>query len=110
MIRTVLLAVTAAAGVSAAQAAPRGAYYVATPEAATDRPAVMTRATSWTLRDGQYIAARAPERDAVQCELAVRGLGRLSAFSAGGTTFDAAQLDKCNRRAPAAGAAAVAAR
>jgi len=100
---------TLAAGPAEAQAA-RAAFYVATPEAAPAAARTMTRATGWTLRDGRYLAARAPERPALLCDLLARDVGRLTSFSAGDATFDADQLAKCNRRAKAAPATAMAAR
>lgn len=103
------VALTAAAGPARAQAA-HAPFYVATPEAAPAAARVMTRTTGWTVRDGRYLAARAPERAALLCDLLARDVGRLSSFSAGGTAFDADDLAKCNARAKAAPATAVAAR
>jgi len=103
-------ALFAAAGPAHAQAA-NAPFYVATPEsAAADGTRTMTRATGWTYRDGRYLATRAPERAALLCDLLARDVGRLTAFSAGAETFDADDLAKCNRRAKASPATAMAAR
>lgn len=100
----------AAAGPAHAQSA-NAAFYVATPEAAAvDGTRTMTRATGWTFRDGRYLAARAPERSAVLCDLLARDVGRLTAFSAGKESFGEDDLAKCNRRAKASSGTAVAAR
>ena len=102
MLRTVLSAIIASAATLAAagvSAQPATGYYVATPVAAPAKARFITRATPWQLQDGTYVAARAPERDAILCQLVVRDIGALSAFSARGKAFDAAQLEKCNGKA-----------
>ena len=94
---------------TAANAAPLG-YYVATPEAAPAKTALMTHATPWRLQGATYVADRAPERAEMLCQLVAQRVGRLSAFSAGGAAFDADALAKCNGKAKALPATAVAAR
>ena len=42
----------------------------------------------------------------ILCQLVVRDIGPLSAFSAGGKSYDAAQLEKCNGKAATATASA----
>ena len=42
---------------------------------------------------------KAPEREAILCQLVARDAGKLSAFSAGGQAFDADALAKCNAHA-----------
>ena len=88
-----LLALPAAAG------AQVGGYYVAVPAAVPTKASVMTHATSWSLKNGAYVAQRAPERDAVLCELVARNVGTLSSFTAGGNAYDADALAKCNAKA-----------
>ena len=79
--------------------AQSGAYYVAVPAAQPSRPELMTRATPWTLRGTAYVAARAPERDAVLCDLVARNTGALSSFTVAGKAYGADQLAKCNAHA-----------
>ncbi|HEX8382109.1 MAG TPA: hypothetical protein VF592_01905 [Sphingomonas sp.] len=93
-----------------AQAAVPGAYYVAVPETPAGKASVMTRSTPWALRGDAYVAARAPEREMVLCQTLARSVGRLRSFSAGGTALDGAALEKCNARAKAMPATAMAAR
>jgi hypothetical protein len=95
-----------------ADAQVAGGYYVAVPAAQPAKLTLMTRSTPWTLRGDAYHAARAPERDAVLCQLVAKDAGALSAFSVAGRAYDADELARCNARArgAAAGAAAVAAR
>ncbi len=86
-------------------------YYVAVPAVQPTRVSLMTRATPWQLRSNAYVAARAPERDAVLCEMMARSTGALASFTAGGKSFDADQLGKCNAHAKGGAVpAAVAAR
>ena len=91
--------------------APAG-YYVAVPAAQPTKATMMTRATPWSLRGNAYVAARAPERDTVLCELVARNTGQLSTFTVAGKAYDADQLAKCNAHAKggATAPAAVAAR
>ncbi|KQT34694.1 hypothetical protein ASG29_00575 [Sphingomonas sp. Leaf412] len=88
-------ALLAAAGVQA----QTSGYYVATPAAKPAKDRLITRSTAWQLQNGAFVAARAPERDLVLCQLVARDIGALSSFSAGGKAYDAAQLGKCNGKA-----------
>ena len=102
MIRSIVAAVIASAATLAATGAvaqSAGGYYVATPVSAPAKTRLMTRATPWTLQNGAFTAAQAPERALVLCQLVAKDIGQLSAFSAGGKAFDAATLDKCNAKA-----------
>ena len=85
-----------------------GGYYVATPAAQPAKSTLITRSTAWSLKGNQYVAARAPERDAVLCQLVARKTGELSGFSVAGKAYEADQLAKCNGTKN--GGAAVAAR
>ena len=116
-MRTALHLVTLAAAalvgttiVATTAHAQSSAYYVAVPAAQPTRPALMTRATPWTLQGPAYVAARAPERDAVLCDLVARNTGALASFTVAGKPYDAAALAKCNAHAKGGAAAAVAAR
>jgi hypothetical protein len=105
MLRSIASAVLASAALLAAAGAPaqtlRG-YYVATPAVAPAKDRLMTRATPWRLQGASFVAAQAPERDLVLCQLVAKDVGQLSSFSAGGKDFDAAALDKCNAKAAVA--------
>jgi hypothetical protein len=102
------LATSATLIASAAWAQPAG-YYAAVPAQASAKTALMTRATAWTQKDGTFLAARAPERDMILCQLVAKDVGPLASFSAGGQAYDAARLAQCNSKARVA-ATAVAAR
>ena len=108
MFRALASAVVASAALLAAagvQAQPSGAYYVATPAAKVEKVRLMTRSTPWSMQNGAFVAAKAPERDTVLCQLVARDVGGLTSFSVGGKAYDAAQLDKCNAKAGVAGTA-----
>lgn len=102
MIRSIASAIVASAALLAAagaQAQPSGAYYVATPAAKIEKTHLITRSTPWSQQNGAFVAAKAPERDTVLCQLVARDVGGLSSFSVGGKAYDAAQLEKCNGKA-----------
>lgn len=75
------------------------AYYRATVAGKVNKAMMVTRDTVWRCTDGTCVAGKSTMRDAVACELVVQRAGALTAFSANGTEFDAAQLEKCNARA-----------
>lgn len=85
--------------------AQTGGYYAATPVAAPApapapaRTMLITNGTVWKWQDTAFTASKGPQRPAIMCELVVQRVGKLAMFSAGGTAFDAAALDKCNARA-----------
>jgi len=81
-----------------ATAAPSDVY-AAVPAAAPTKTSFITRSTAWRLQNGTFVAAQAPERPAVLCELVVRQIGALTSFSVGGQPYDAEKLAKCNARA-----------
>lgn len=101
MIRLGLLAFAATSlilGVSAANA--QGAsYYAAVPVTTPSKTQLITRDTVWTWHATAFTARRGDARDTIQCELVARQVGKLSSFSAAGTAFDAAALEKCNAKA-----------
>ena len=45
------------------------------------------------------VAPKAGNRDQVMCELAAKEMGQLASFTANGSAFDAAAMEKCNARA-----------
>lgn len=96
MIRFIATAVAGLFAASTAGAQAPSGYYVAVPAAQASKANLITRSTPWTLRDGAYVANRAPERDAVLCELVAKNVGRLDSFSVAGKPFDADALAKCN--------------
>jgi len=90
------LALVPAGGI--AQGAPNG--YAATPITAPAKASFITRSTLWKCNGGTCTAAaNGSTRDAIACELVAREVGKLSAFRANGTEFDAAALEKCNAKA-----------
>ena len=102
MIRRLASSIIATAAIIAAtgvQAQAPGGYYVATPLAKVEKTRMITRSTLWSQQNGVFVAARAPERDTVLCQLVARNVGGLASFSVGGKAYDAAQLDKCNGKA-----------
>ena len=104
-LAAVALLVTAAG----AGAAPAG-YYAATPATPPARSSLITHDTPWRLQGATYVADRAPERAEMLCQLVAARVGQLSAFSAGGTAFDADKLAKCNARAKPSSETSVASR
>ena len=92
------LAAVAALAPAAATAQPTG-YYVATPAAAPTRTAFITNEMVWKWSDTAFVANQGPHRDAITCQLIAQRAGKLSAFTAAGTAFDADALAKCNARA-----------
>ena len=58
---------------------------------------VIVRDTAWNCTGATCAAIRtATSPDAVVCAAVAKKLGPLTAFAAGDTNFDAAQIDKCN--------------
>lgn len=90
------LALTPATGF--AQGTARG-YYAATPATATAKTKIVSRSTVWKCDAAGCSAAKADARDGIVCELVAKEVGVLTAFSANGTAFDAASLEKCNAKA-----------
>ena len=85
------LALVPAAGI--AQGAPNG--YAATPVTAPAKASFVTRSTLWKCNAGTCIApVNGSTRDSIACELVAREVGKLSAFRANGSDFDAAALEK----------------
>ena len=85
-------------GATTARAETAGGYYHAVPAAHPTKSSFVTRSTAWRLRNGTFVAARAPERDMVLCQLVAQRAGALAGFSAGGKAYDAAALGQCNAR------------
>ncbi len=103
MFRSLTLAAATAASLLIAIApvmaqAPTG-YYVATPAAAPASANLVIRTTVWKCNGGVCAAPKAPQRDAILCELVVREVGQLTSFTVQGTAFDDAALAKCNAKA-----------
>ena len=102
MTRFVSLAAAAlsvAAMVPAAAFAQSGGYYSAPAVEAAKRASFVTQNTIWKCKDGVCSAPKTPTQDKVMCERAVQRIGALSAFSVGGTAFDAEALPACHARA-----------
>ena len=75
--------------------APAG-YYVAVPATPVTKTSLVTRTAAWSLRGGAFVAAQAPERPQILCQLVADRVGGLSGFSVKGAAFDADQLAACN--------------
>ena len=99
-----LVGTTMIAGTAHAQA-PAG-YYVAIPAAAPAKSVMVTNSTPWQRSGNAYVAARAPERDTVLCDLVARNTGALASFTVAGRAYDADALAKCNAHAKGGAAAA----
>ncbi len=102
MTRLVSLAAAAlslAAIMPATAQAQSGAHYAATAVEAPGKSSFVTQNTIWKCKDAVCTAPRAASQDKVVCERVVRNVGTLSAFTAGGTAFDAEALAACNARA-----------
>ncbi len=82
-----------------AAAAQSGSYYTATALAAPEKAGFVTQNTVWKCKGSVCTAPRTPSTNKIMCERAAGRIGALSAFSAGGTAFDAAALEACNARA-----------
>jgi hypothetical protein len=74
-------------------------YYAATPVSAPAKDSMVVRSTVWHCSAGQCVAAKGETRDAIVCQAVAEQLGKLTAFTAGGKSFDAAALDSCNAKA-----------
>ena len=109
MIRILAQSVLASAAILAAAGASAGPRdtYVATPAAAPTKSFLITRDTSWQVRDGAYVVSNAPIREMIACQLVARSAGALTGFSVNGEAFDGAELDTCNAKAKGGKAVAV---
>lgn len=102
MTRLVSLAAAAlsvAAFMPVAAIAQSGGYYSATAVEAPNKASFVTQTTIWKCKDSVCSAPKTSTQDKVMCERAVQRIGVLSAFSVGGTAFDAEALAACNARA-----------
>ena len=103
MTRYLTVAAAAAAALvftpAAGMAQSAHGYYSATPATAPAKATLVTRSTLWKCDGGVCLAPKATSRDEIMCELVVREVGALTAFSANGQNFDADALAKCNTRA-----------
>lgn len=105
MIRLTSLVVSAGAtllllGATAASAQPAGSFYAAKPAAAANAARLVVRDTLWTCGEGGCVSnSKGGSRAAIVCESLAREVGTLESFRAGGVTFDADALAKCNTKA-----------
>lgn len=99
MNRFVRIAAASAALVFATAAQAESGYYVAVPVTPPAKAELMTRDTPWSLQGNAYVADRAPERDAVLCQMVARSVGKLQSFSVAGQPYSADALATCNARA-----------
>jgi hypothetical protein len=96
-----LLAALSSVALAGAPAAAQTttAYYVAVPQAQPTKTAFVTRSAAWRYRGGAFVAAQAPERAQVLCQLVAENAGGLASFTVGGKAYDADALAKCNAKA-----------
>lgn len=96
-----LIGGTMIAGTAHAQngSASAAGYYVAVPATTPAKASLVTNSTAWQRQGNAYVANRAPERDAVLCDLVARNTGALSSFTVAGRAYDADALAKCNAHA-----------
>ncbi len=96
-----LLALTVAGSALVLGATPALAksYYTATPAVAPTEASFVTRSVVWKCDGATCAAPKAGNRDQVMCELAAKEMGQLASFTANGSAFDAAAMEKCNARA-----------
>ena len=93
---------------TAGQAQAPAGYYVAVPVAPSAKTSLVTRSTAWSAQGGAFVAAQAPERPQVLCQLVADRIGGLSSFAVKGKAYDADELAKCNAHAKPAPAQMVA--
>jgi hypothetical protein len=96
-VAAALIASTTLLGATTAHA-QNGPYYVATPVAAPSKSSVITRSTAWRVQGASLVAAQAPERPAILCQLLADRTGPLAGFSVAGKPVDAEALAKCNAK------------
>ena len=96
---SIAAAIGLALGATPPATAQSGSHYTASLAAAPGETKFVTRSTIWNCNGTTCTAPKAGARDAIMCELVARQAGQLTAFSAGGTAFDAEALSKCNSRA-----------
>ena len=84
---------------TASRAAGSANYYAATPMAAPAHADLVVSGIAWSCSGGVCAAGKAPDRDAIVCARVAKSIGKLSAFTAGGSAIDAEALDKCNAHA-----------
>ncbi len=92
-----VLGLMSTAGTPAAAALP---IYKATPRTAPADGQIIIHDIAWRCSSGSCFASRTgSSTDATICSALARDLGPLAAFAVGDTDFDAAAVEKCNRRA-----------
>ena len=94
------LLLTAAAFVATATPAMASqAHFRAHPVAPASEARLVVRDTIFRCGEAGCAAARGSTRPEIVCSVLAREVGALASFSAGGRDFDAAALERCNRRA-----------
>ncbi len=73
--------------------------YSLTHESAASPSKVIIRDTIWRCAGGTCTTAAITTRPELACATAARKIGKITAFGGAGTTFDQAQLAKCNVKA-----------
>lgn len=74
--------------------------YRVTPAAVPADGKIIVHDAAWRCSSGSCVASRTgSSTDATVCSALARDLGKISTFLVGDAAFDAAALEKCNRRA-----------
>jgi hypothetical protein len=82
-----------------AATAETGGFYAMTLANPVAEARPIVRGQLFSCDGASCVAGQGPSRPAVVCASVAREFGPLTAFSAGGTAFDADALAKCNARA-----------
>ncbi len=103
--RTAVVASFAAAamtlGIATPSIAQSSGYRAVLATPATPGARVVVGEVLWVCGTDACTAAKSTSRPAIVCEQAVKKVGKLTSFTAAGTTFDDAALAKCNAKAKA---------
>lgn len=91
-LTTILIA---AAATPAMAGAPLLSASLETPRAER----LITNGAAWACTDAGCLTKSSDSRPAILCERLVKVAGPVKAFAVNGAAFDAAQLEKCNRKA-----------
>lgn len=73
--------------------------FAATPVAAPAADTFITRNTVWKCTDAGCVATKPSGSHLAMCQLLAQKVGALSGFTANGTAFEPAELERCNSRA-----------
>ena len=104
-----MIRIASALVVAAFAAAPVAAISYSAKPASPAQAKVVARDVVWACGAAACTGSSAEGRPAIVCQSLVKKIGRVDSFTANGRAFAAAELDRCNAAAKAAGNTAVAA-